>query len=151
MRRAISACLLAIAWLGVLSGAAMARTPQVKLPDWVKDVAARPQKSYEPRTNAVVLLDERKIVVNRSGEYIESVRRVVRILRTEGKNEARFGITVESSDALLSAQAWCSSPDEHNYEVKQKEFVQVGNWIGGDMYSDLVHYTTEVPGSNPGA
>jgi hypothetical protein len=90
--------------------------------------------------------------VNRSGEYIESVRRVVRILRTEGANEGTIGITVEGGDALLGAHAWCSSPDGHNYEVKQKEFAQVGYGFGGTLFfTDQVRYAAEVRAGNPGA
>ena len=152
MRAATSAWVLAIALSTLMPCAGLARTQETALPDWAKEVAAHSQKSYETRTHAVVLLDERTIKVNRSGEYEETVRRVVRILRPEGKNEGSVRIYVDGSDALLNAHAWCSSPDGHNYEVKQKQFTQVGNWSNGaPLYQDAVQYTAEVPGSNPGA
>jgi transglutaminase-like putative cysteine protease len=152
MRWAISSWILAIAMVGLSGATAFAGNGQVTLPDWMKDAAARPQKSYPARTNAVVLLDERAISVNRSGEYIETVRRVVRILRPEGGNEGTIGINVEHADALLSAHAWCSSSDGHSYEVKQKDFEQKGYGFGGTLFfMNEVNYAAELPAANPGA
>jgi len=123
----------------------------VTLPDWAQQAAARPKKDYPPRTHAVVLLNEKTVAVTGPGEYIESVRRVVRILSPEGKNEGAVVIYKSGKDKLLNVHGWSSSPDGHNYEVREKDLGQYSadpDWI---LYGDDVAHVAQIPGSNPGA
>ncbi len=142
---------LVTALVCVMAASAAAGVPNVTVPEWAREVASRPRKSYDPRTSAVVLLDERTVTVTKPDEYVENVRRVVRILRPEGKVEARLHFYVGTGESLLKAHAWGMSPDDHNYELKQGEFVQMQEYGGMALYSDVVYYRAEVPGSNPGA
>src|SRR5215470_9594877 len=75
-------------------------------PDWVQQAASREQGKYPADTNAVVLLDDTSMTVNESGQAEMTHRRVVRILRPKGREEARFGMYLRAGDKLQSLHAW---------------------------------------------
>ena len=61
-------------------------------PDWMRQAAAKPPGTYPPDTNAVVLLDDATANVTAPGEMEFSLRRVVRILRPEGRKEGKLSV-----------------------------------------------------------
>jgi hypothetical protein len=62
------------------------------VPDWVRAAAALSVPHYSAETNAVVLLDDTKYTVAADGRAVEHHRRVVRILRPQGRNEGNFHV-----------------------------------------------------------
>ncbi len=57
------------------------------VPDWVRAAAAQQIPAYSPRTNAVILLDDTTYTVAPDGRATEHYRRVVKILRPQGRDE----------------------------------------------------------------
>ena len=77
---------LLLIFLGLGAPAARAATP---VPDWVVQAAAVKVPYYPPNTGAVVLLDDRLVSVGPDGRATERQRRVVKILRPQGRQYAR--------------------------------------------------------------
>src|SRR5690349_10047376 len=73
--------------LGILFLSAAPATAGVNVPDWVRQAAAQPVGNYPVETNAVVLLDQTDYTIKDPGDYIEHSRRIVKILRPDGREE----------------------------------------------------------------
>ena len=146
MRRATSRlALLALLLLcrQVFAGSA------VTIPDWVRTTAAQQQGAYPPRTNAVVLLDDTKISVSGPGQYLETYRRVVRILRPEGRDEGIVQLYLKHGDKIQNLHAWSIDKDGHQFEVKDKDFLETSPY-DGILYSDIRLRAAKVPAAGVG-
>jgi transglutaminase-like putative cysteine protease len=119
-------------------------------PDWMRAAATKPQGSYPPDTHAVVLLDDATANVTGVGEMEFSLRRVVRILRPEGRNEGKLSVYLSAGDKVLAIHAWTIDRDGREYEVKDKEFIEVSPFHEV-LYTDIKYRATEAPAPNPGA
>jgi len=120
-------------------------------PDWVRLSASATLPSYDPETNAVVLLDDVNIRVVNVGEYVEHYRRVVKILRPEGREEADIGVYVEAKEKLHSIHCWSFDSSGREFELKDKDFMERGAFFGFDLYNDLRLRTGTCPGADPGS
>jgi hypothetical protein len=124
--------------------------PVVNIPDWVQQAAAQPKGTYSDDTNAEVLLDDISIRVISAEEYVRHQRRVVRILRPEGRNEASFAVHVRSQEKPNDLHAWSIDSQGHKFEVKTKEFM-LTTPNEEDLYSDSHLYATKVSGGDVGS
>ena len=114
-------------------------------PDWVQQLASQPAATYPPRTNAVVLLDQHTIFYTGPAEFQENHRRVVRILRPEGRSEREFVEHLRAGDRVLNLHAWSINPAGHVFELKEKEFMTVSPFGADELYSDVQSMAGEVP------
>jgi Domain of Unknown Function with PDB structure (DUF3857)/Transglutaminase-like superfamily len=119
-------------------------------PDWVHAAAAKPAGKYPSDTDAVVLLDDGTANVTAPGEMEFAQRRVVRILRPEGRREGKLSVYLNAGDKLLGIHAWSIDRDGREYEVKDKEFIEVSPFHEV-LYTDIKYRATEAPAANPGS
>jgi hypothetical protein len=119
-------------------------------PDWVQQAAEKPQGKYPAETNAVVLLDDTSMVVTGPGQAEITYRRVVRILRPQGREQAKLGVYLSGGEKLLSLHAWSIDGTGRQYELKEKEFADYSPFYG-EMYSDVHYRVAEAPAGNPGS
>ena len=96
------------------------------VPDWVRSAAAQPLPKVDPKTKAIVLLDDSNISVNASGDYVLHHRRVVKILRPEGRTEGDLVVGFNGRDKLNSIHGWSIDAMNREYELKDKDFAEVG-------------------------
>ncbi len=143
-RRGFCLCLGFAAWL-LCAWPVFASTP-----DWVQQAAARTAGSYPAETNAVVLLDDESLTVTGPGQAEVNHRRVVRILRPKGHQEAFFRVHLSPGDKMQYLHAWSIDNAGRQYEVKEKEFIEVSPFAE-EMYSDVHYRATEAPAGNPGS
>jgi hypothetical protein len=123
----------------------------VSIPDWVRTAVAQPVPNLDPKTKAVVLLDDSTVSVAGTGEYVLHRRRVVKILRPEGREEADLAVGFNGKDKVLSLHAWSIDSTNHEYELKDKDFADVGAFAGFELYSDYRLRAAKAPGAGPGA
>lgn len=108
-----------------------------QVPDWVKQAAAQPLPAYPARTDAVVLLDEHTYQVDASGSRTEHVRRVVKVLRPQGRKYAEMSAHFSSSSTKVrSMHIWSIGVDGHEYAPKDNELSEGSGWGGFELYSD---------------
>jgi hypothetical protein len=138
-----------LVWLGLLTFF-FSRPAAAAVPEWARQAAGQSIPTYDAETNAVVLLDETSYTVTAPTEYVERYRRVVKILRPDGRNEGDLSVYLREQDKLLSIHAWTIDGSSREYEVKDKEFAEKGEF-DYELYSDVRQRTAQAPATQPGS
>jgi transglutaminase-like putative cysteine protease len=120
-------------------------------PDWVTQAATAKLPVYPARTPAVLLLEDRVVTVGPDGRATERDRRVLKILRPQGREYAEILAPYSKDAKLNSFHAWSISPDGRQYTVKDQEVrdIALGEW--GILYDDLRAKAVKPPAADPGA
>jgi hypothetical protein len=121
----------------------------VSVPDWVRQ-AAQEKVDVPADAKAVVLLDDEAVTVRENGEMTNHYRRVVKILRPQGRDYAIPAVRIDHEQKLLSLHAWSISPKGEEYELKDKDFLEHGDF-GEELYSDIRVKAANPPAADPGA
>ena len=120
------------------------------VPDWVRAAAAQTLPTYPAETNAVVLLDDTTYTVAPDGTAVEHYRRVVKILRPQGREEGIVAVPFDKDTKILSFHVWSIGPDGHEYAVKDNEMVEYGYPGQGNFFEDDKVKAANAPGRDPG-
>jgi hypothetical protein len=120
------------------------------VPDWVRAAAAQSLPTYPANTDAVVLLDDTTLTVDKDGKAIEHHRYVVKILRPRGRDEGYAHIEFDKDSKVLSMHVWSIGPDGHEYAVKDNEMSEIGYPGQGNFYEDRRMKVANPPGRDPG-
>lgn len=147
--RTTSGVAVAAALLGMLLPSCPAFAG-VNVPDWVRQAAAQPIGTYPPETNAIVLLDETDYSVSGPGDYVEDSRWVVKILRPDGRNEGDLSVDISHGEKLNSLHAWTLDASGHEYELKQKDFIEK-SFPSYVLYDDIRSLAAKAPAPEPGS
>ena len=132
--------------LGLCLGSASAAVP-----DWLKQAAAEKLPVYPAETKAVVLDDQTDITIEGPGQYVEHDRRILKILRPDGRDYAHLTVHLQQHDKVLSIHAWSIDSSGHEFEVKDKEFEEVASLPSEILYSDVrFRYARAPAGEQPG-
>ncbi len=123
----------------------------VTVPDWVRSAAAEHLPAYPAETKAVVLLHETIFTVHEDGKAEERVREVVKILRPQGRDYGEAGVSFNSDEKLNYLHVWSIGPDGHEYELKDKDLIEVGASASFELYSDQRAKVGRPPAMDPGA
>ena len=140
--------LRALATLVLLPCVAFAKSDPV--PDWVRAAAALPARTYSPLTDAVILLDDTTVTVAPNGTATRHRRRVIKILRPQGREDASIFIPFSNDQKLLNLHIWSISPEGHEYTLKDNEIGEVGYPGQGNFYVDERARVANAPGRDPG-
>jgi len=148
---------LAIVLMGamVLGGGIPARAGNIfgsaPVPDWVKTAAQQKLPEFHGNPKAVVLLEETTYTVDQKGQAIEHVRRVVKILRPQGRDYGYPSVWYDKDSKVLSLHVWSIDSAGHEYTVKDSDILDVGApGEGGELYSDDRAKVADPPGRDPG-
>jgi hypothetical protein len=135
-------CLMAFTTLAAFAGNS--------IPDWVVQSAQNTAPFYPANTRAVVLLDDRLVTVGADGRGTERLRRVLKILRPQGREYAKIVARYSKDEKLDSFHAWSIAPDGRQYTVKDQDVHDqtLGEW--GILYDDLRGKVVTPPGADPG-
>jgi transglutaminase-like putative cysteine protease len=120
------------------------------VPDWVRTAAEQKIPLYPPETNAVVLLEDTTYTVAPNGQATEHYRRVVKILRPQGRDEGLVAVPFDKDTKILSLHVWSIGPDGHEYALKDNEIVEYGYPGQGNLYEDFKFKSASAPGRDPG-
>ncbi|GAC1358523.1 MAG: hypothetical protein NVSMB3_05580 [Acidobacteriaceae bacterium] len=131
------------------SPAALASKPD-SVPDWVRSAAAKKLPSYPSDTDAVVLLDDTTYSVAADGHATEHCRRVLRILRPQGRDAGIVFVPYDGDSKLMSLHVWSIGPDGHEFAVKDNEIIEYGYPGQGNFYADVKARVARAPGRDPG-
>ena len=139
--------ILLLICLGLMTPTVRAANP---FPDWIVQAAAAKVPSYPANMGAVVLLDDRLVSIGPDGRATARERRVVKILRPQGRGYARIVAAYSKDEKLDYFHAWSIAPDGHQYTVKDQDVHDraLGEW--GILYDDLRARTVTPPGADPG-
>jgi len=131
-----------------LTQSALAKSDSV--PDWVHAAASQTLPQYPDETNAVVLLDEVVYTVAPNGQAVEHVRRVVKILRPQGRDAGIVHIGFDKDTKILSMNVWSISPDGHEFAMRDSDYTDEGLEGGGIAFADDKYRVAHPPGRDRG-
>ena len=141
--RAISAALF------LILVALLAPTPaHADAPAWLTAVAHNTYPGVPAETNAVVLYDEQETTVQPNGDIETMYRRAYLILRPDGKQYGMVVVPFDNETKITWMKAWCIPKEGKNYELKEKDAVEVGDL--DSFYSDNRSKMLEIPAATPG-
>lgn len=144
-----SRLLLALAFVALAFAAQPARAGD-SVPDWFRQLAHAPLPKYPDEADAVVVLNEETLTVRDNGEMYLNTRRVVKILRNGGKDEAIFGAYSDKDTKIDSLRGWSISPTGQEYELKEKDAIETSPWDDG-LFADTRYKLLKLPGAEIGA
>ena len=138
--------------LAALAFAAITFTPaaHAAVPDWVRQAADKPLGTLDPEINAVVLLDEVKYTIPGGDDILEHYRRVVKIVRKEGRKEGELSVWIGQQSKVLSLHAWSIDKSGREYELKDKDFAERTPY-SYVLYDDVRLRTAQAPAADPGS
>lgn len=149
LARCESVAALVTLWLLHAATPAFAKTESV--PDWVHAAAAQSLPVYPEETKAVVLLDDTTYTVAPDGRAVEHVRRVVKILRPQGRAESVVHVWFDNETKILSMNVWSIGTDGHEYAMKDKEMTDQGFEDADVAFADDRYRVAHAPAGDPGA
>ena len=106
---------------------------------------------YPKTTKAVALVDEETLTVQADGKSTILKRRVIKILRPEGRGFANVVVPIDRERKLHSLHVWSIAADGHPYTLSDNEIAEVGNDKYGMLYLDLHLKVARAPAADPGA
>jgi transglutaminase-like putative cysteine protease len=119
-------------------------------PDWLRAAAASPLPKYPDDTTAIVLFSEQATTVADSGEIRTLHRMAYKILRPQGREYGTVQVPFDKETRLTYLKAWCIPVDGRDYEVKERDAVDVGDFDDFVFYQDDRHKLLKIPASEPG-
>jgi len=141
--RSISAALFLI-----LVVACAATPAHADAPAWLTAVAHNAYPGVPAETNAVVLYAEQETTVQPNGDIETMYRRAYLILRPDGKQYGMVAVPFDNETKITWMKAWCIPKEGKNYELKEKDAVEVGDLDA--FYSDNRSKVLEIPAATPG-
>lgn len=120
-----------------------------KAPDWVHEAVAQTLPKFPEDTKAVVLLDDTTYTVGADGKAVEHVRRVVKILRPQGRDEAIVHVPYDDDTKILSMTLWSISPGGQEDVVKDKEMSDRG-FLANIEFDQDKYRVAQAPWNDPG-
>jgi len=142
MRKAISAVIFTLVLRASMAYAGV--------PDWVRQAADLKISTPDPEIKAIVLLDEIRYTVQSNDDVIEHHRRVVRIVRKEGRDEGHLVAWAGNKGKFSSVHAWTIDKAGRDYELKDKDFQETSPY-SEDLYSDIRLRVAQAPAADPGS
>lgn len=143
LKKAISAFVLLTVSILVSASA------QAEVPDWLRTLARQTQKTYADDVNAVVLLDERVLTVKDNGDLLKHGRRVLRILRPEGRELGAYYRYYNGDSKINFIRGWSITSKGQEYETKSGDVFEQ-NVSTYEVYSDAKIKAVRVPGADVG-
>jgi hypothetical protein len=107
--------------------------------------------AYDEKTNAVLLYSETNVTVISADKIRTQVREAYKILRPEGRRQGRVSVFFNPQRKIKSLHGWCIPAQGKDYEVKDKDAVDVSlNMQGAELIDDTKLRVIEIPAAEPG-
>src|SRR5579862_1707229 len=121
-------------------------------PAWMHALTSVPLKTYNEKTEAVLLYSETNVSVVSTDKIKRHVREAYKILRPEGRHYGTVFVYVDSHRKVTSIHGWCVPTNGKDYEVKDKDAVEVSppSVEGGELMTDLKVRVLTIPAPDPG-
>ena len=120
------------------------------VPDWLRSAAQQPAKKYADDDNAVTLLHETETTVKDNGETITHVRKVIKVLRPDGRDAAYQAVHYIEETKLNYLKGWSISARGVEYEAKKDDIVELATGEGYEVYTDEKAKVVRIPGVDVG-
>lgn len=120
-------------------------------PQWMHALVNAPLPSYDEKTDAVLLYSETNVTVVSSDKIRTQVREAYKILRPGGRDRGTVFVHFNPQRKVKSLHGWCIPAQGKDYEVKDKDAIEMSSSIaGGELISDVKFKTLHIPAPDPG-
>jgi hypothetical protein len=123
---------------------------EAAVPDWLRNAAQEPVKKYADDVNAVVLLHETETTVKDNGETVTRERKVIKVLRPDGRSAAYQHVPFDEETRLNYFKGWSISTKGLEYEAKKDDVAELAAGEGYEIYSDAKAKVMRIPGVDVG-
>ena len=120
-------------------------------PQWMHALVNAPLPSYDEKTDAVLLYSETNVTVISTDKIKTQVREAYKILRPEGRDHGTVFVHFNPQRKVKSFHGWCIPAQGKDYEVKDKDAIEVSPRIeGAELISDVKYKVLRIPAPDPG-
>jgi Domain of Unknown Function with PDB structure (DUF3857)/Transglutaminase-like superfamily len=120
-------------------------------PQWMHALVNAPLPSYDEKTDAVMLYSETNVTVVSADKIRTQVRAAYKIVRPSGREHGTVAVYFNPQRKIKSLHGWCIPAQGKDYEVKDKDAIEVSpNTEGGELISDTKYRVLHIPASDPG-
>lgn len=120
-------------------------------PQWMHALVGATLPAHDEKTDAVLLYSETNVTVLSADKIRTHVRESYKILRPEGRGRGTKGVYFDPRTKITNLHGWCIPAQGKDYEVKEKDAVDVAAPIeGGELVSDVRYRVLHVPAPDPG-
>jgi hypothetical protein len=138
--------------MGVVA-AIFAATPSAvagDAPQWMHALVNKPLPTYDEKTDAVLLYSETNVTVISADKIKTQVREAYKILRPNGRNHGLVRVYFNPQRKIKNLHGWCIPAQGKDYEIKDKDAVDVALQGGGELVDDVKYRVLQIPASDPG-
>ncbi|HWA94720.1 MAG TPA: DUF3857 domain-containing protein [Terracidiphilus sp.] len=96
------------------------------VPQWGLEYAKAPTPDYANNAEAVVLFNEHIEIIDPSGRAIERHRKVIRILKPQGRDDLCYA-SYSEEEKINYFHAWSITTDQKTFEAAKEDFAEVGD------------------------
>ena len=120
-------------------------------PQWMHSLTSVPLPSYDEKTDAVLLYSETNVTVVSTDRIKTNVRQAYRILRPKGRDHGTVLVPFNPQRKIKNLHGWCIPAQGRDFEVKEKDAIDVSAPIeGGELVSDVKYKVLHIPAPDPG-
>jgi hypothetical protein len=120
-------------------------------PSWMHAQVNAPLPAHDEKTDAILLYSETNVTVISTDKIKTTVREVYKILRPNGRGHGTVAVYFNPSRKIKSLRGWCIPAQGKDYEIKDKDAVEVSPSISGaELISDTKFKVLHIPASDPG-
>jgi Domain of Unknown Function with PDB structure (DUF3857)/Transglutaminase-like superfamily len=120
-------------------------------PPWLHALVSAPLPTYDEKTDAVLLYSETNVTVLSADRIKTQVREAYKILRPNGRHHGTLGVYFNPQRKIRTLHGWCIPAQGKDYEVKDKDGVEMSSSAdGGELISDVKYKVLHIPAPDPG-
>jgi transglutaminase-like putative cysteine protease len=120
-------------------------------PQWMHSLTGVPLPSYDEKTDAVLLYSETNVTVVSTDRIKTNVRQAYKILRPKGRDRGTVFVPFNPQRKIKNLHGWCIPAQGRDFEVKEKDAIDVSAPIeGGELVSDVKYKVLHIPAPDPG-
>jgi hypothetical protein len=110
-----------------------------------------PLPSYDEKTDAVLLYSETNVTVFSADKIKTNVREAYKVLRPNGRDRGTVLVHFNRQRKIKYLHGWCIPAQGKDFEVKEKDAIDVSPPIeGGELVSDVKYRVLHIPAPDPG-
>jgi Domain of Unknown Function with PDB structure (DUF3857)/Transglutaminase-like superfamily len=120
-------------------------------PQWMHALVGVPLSPYDEKTDAVLLYSDTNVTVLSADKIKTNVREAYKILRPKGRDRGTVAVYFNPQRKIKNLHGWCIPAKGKDFEVKEKDAIEVSPPIeGGELISDVKYKLLRIPAPDPG-
>jgi hypothetical protein len=121
-------------------------------PEWLHALVSVPLPAHDEKDSAVLLYSEENLTVLSADKFRTTVRLAYKILRPEGRAYGEVEIPFNSlNEKITSIHAWCIPAAGKDYEVTDKDAVEMSPLKDATLVTDERVKFLQIPAPDPGS